>query len=137
MLVGFVDNSSKSYSTLPSIPIELNPVIYVPDILNTSFIDGSTFVAAKRIFEDFSIFDDFCIDFTSSNRSSKSIATIESYTLSASTMSTSNDYVDAMANFGTEANLGVALGILVFTSIGALIVMSSSLVLGDIPMYDL
>ena len=79
MLVGLGDISFKSYSTFPSIPVELNPVIYAPDIKNTSFAVGSTFVAANRIFVDFIIFDDFYNDFMSSSRSSKSIVTVEFY----------------------------------------------------------
>ena len=49
----------------------------------------------------------------------------------------SNVYCDGDIRFRVEANFGAVLAILVFTSIGALIFIVSSLVLGDIPMYDL
>ena len=52
-------------------------------------------------------------------------------------MSTSNVYCDGAIRFCVEANFGAALAIPVTASIGALIFIVSSLVLGDIPMYDL
>ena len=79
MLVGLGNMSLKSYSTFPSIPVELNPVIYVPDIKKTSFAFGRTFVAAKRIFEDFFRFDVFYDALSSSRKSFKSIVIIEAY----------------------------------------------------------
>ena len=52
-------------------------------------------------------------------------------------MSTSNVYCDGAIRLCVEANFGAEIDIPVFTSIGALIFIVSSLVLGDIPMYDL
>ena len=52
-------------------------------------------------------------------------------------MSTSNVYCDGAIRFRVEVNFGAEIDIPVFTSIGAFIFIVSSLVLGDIPMYDL
>ena len=52
-------------------------------------------------------------------------------------MSASNVYCDGAIRFCVEANFEAAIAIPVFTSIGTFIFIVSSLVLGDIPMYDL
>ena len=52
-------------------------------------------------------------------------------------MSTSNVYCDGSIRFRVEENFEAEIDIPVFTSIGALIFIVSSFVLGDIPMYDL